>query len=582
MSVAPIRPIIIHSCAKVYNSDLDKAMAPQDTVKYVTAKLEKFGRDIYLGAKRVDTGRLNIPVYMGLCGVKARSLMPTRKQMGKGSSIAQAQASAIMELVERFSFFSFWQDRPHMVQATWKQAKELFGEMLIPLNQILKSVHDNLDEENAEKLLTLHKWLFYPATDLRTSQIVWLPVDWFRMLGEFNGSSAGNTQEESLLQGFCELIERHVCAVIDKTRPTLPTLDQTNIGDPTLYTLIRAFQENGIVLILKDFSLESGIPTVGALAWDPTTFPDKSEIVFTAGTATSPAKAAIRAITEVAQLGGDFYTNSRYEASGLPKFKNLNETQWLLAGEVKSLESLPSISHNDIGAELRSLLGRIDPLNAYSIDITHSDLGIPSHYSIIPGLEFRERDANQSLGLFIGRKLAEEEEFKKAALGLDLISSVYPEAHFMPFFRGLLALRKGEPLTAANYFQASIPIQPDPDSAALAFFYAGYALTALEKWKDAIPFLLNAHNVSPEMKEAPNLLGVAHFKLKDYENAESWFDRALNIDKGSAMDLANRGMARKFQGKERDAAEDLSLALELDPTLDFAKSHLEELRNKHR
>ena len=31
----------------------------------------------------------------------------TQKQMGKGGSPAQAEASALMELVERFSFFSF-------------------------------------------------------------------------------------------------------------------------------------------------------------------------------------------------------------------------------------------------------------------------------------------------------------------------------------------------------------------------------------------------------------------------------------------------------------------------------------------
>ena len=45
--------------------------------------------------------------------------MPTRKQMGKGSSAEQAEASALMELMERFAFFSFWEERPHMVSATW-------------------------------------------------------------------------------------------------------------------------------------------------------------------------------------------------------------------------------------------------------------------------------------------------------------------------------------------------------------------------------------------------------------------------------------------------------------------------------
>ena len=104
--------------------------------------------------------------------------------------------------------------------------------------------------------------------------------------------------------------------------------------------LVQRFKAQGIELILKDFSLGMPAPTVAALAWDPTTLGKTSEIVFTAGTSSSPVKAAIRAVTEVAQLGGDFCTNACYEASGLPKFASLDECQWLLEGETCSLSSL--------------------------------------------------------------------------------------------------------------------------------------------------------------------------------------------------------------------------------------------------
>ena len=43
------------------------------------------------------------------------------------------------------------------------------------------------------------------------------------------------------------------------------------------------------------------------------------------------------------------------------------------------------------------------------------------------------------------------------------------------------------------------------------------------------------------------------------------------------MDLANRGICRKLQGKNEAALEDLRAALELEPDLDFARRHLEEL-----
>ena len=68
---------------------------------------------------------------------------------------------------------------------------------------------------------------------------------------------------------------------------------------------------------------------VAALAVDPSTFPEISEIVFTAGTTPGPDKAIIRAITEVAQLAGDFNTGANYVASGLPKPLSMDEVDYL-------------------------------------------------------------------------------------------------------------------------------------------------------------------------------------------------------------------------------------------------------------
>ena len=48
--------------------------------------------------------------------------------------------------------------------------------------------------------------------------------------------------------------------------------------------MLQKYQRNGIQLYLSDFTLDTGIPTVGILAYDPATFPQTSEIVWTAGT----------------------------------------------------------------------------------------------------------------------------------------------------------------------------------------------------------------------------------------------------------------------------------------------------------
>ncbi|MCL1986271.1 MAG: YcaO-like family protein, partial [Betaproteobacteria bacterium] len=369
-------------CPKGYFLDQDKAISPAETIARVHERLQRTELEILAHTRRIDIGRLDIPVYLSVCGNDARCCMPTRKQMGKGASPQQAEASALMELIERFSFFSFWQSMPGMTETTWDEAERLWGSTLIPIEEILLSVHDPLPPNKARQALNLLSWKFFPATCLTTDRECRLPLDWFRMLGEFNGSSAGNTQEESLLQGICELAERHVCALIDKQRLTTPTIDATSSQDPVLLQLTTAFAREGIQLVLKNFSLGLPVPTVAALAWDPATFPERSELVLSAGTASSPVKAAIRAITEVAQLAGDFCTGACYEASGLPKFSSLEDTAWLLQGPVVPLDSLPSIDAADIRDELAKLATGLSAQNfrIYSIATTHPALEIPAHY----------------------------------------------------------------------------------------------------------------------------------------------------------------------------------------------------------
>lgn len=574
-----VKRIVLAACPKGYTRDLDKVVSPAVTAERVHASLAAAGLDVVAGTRRVDVGRLGIPVYLGLCGKDARTVMPTRKQMGKGSSEEQALASALMELMERFAFFSFWERPRDAFTGTWSEAEARFGEELLPLEDILRSVDDTISPAHAKHLMDLVPWQFTPATHLRSGRTIQLPLDWFRLLGEFNGSSAGNSVEESLLQGLSELVERHVCCRVDQERLTLPTIDAEACQDTVLHGLLNAFAREGIHLVLKDISLGMPLPTVAAVAWDPVTFPDRSEIVFTAGTASSPAKAAIRAVTEVAQLGGDFCTGACYEASGLPKFTQLEEVQWLLEGPSIPLGSLPSVEANDIRDELLAAIDGLAPLKVYAVETTHPDLNIPAHYTVVPGLKFRERDRNQSIGLFVGRRLAESCDAETAARGLAALAELCPGAHFLPFFQGILALRREEPEEARDFFLAALPLQPDAEAAGLASFYAGHAETLRGHWAEAVPLLEQAVNFCPEMKEYSNLLGVSLYKTRRYEEAADAFRAVLKLDKGSAMDRANLGICHKFLGNLTEAQRQLRTALELDPSLDFARAHLKELED---
>lgn len=570
--------IILKSCPKHYTKDLDKTIPPKETVTRIKAILDKQGTAILQQSKRIDSGRLGIPVYLSICGPEAKKVMPSRKQMGKGSSPEQAEASALMELVERFSLFSFWNNDKNFMKLTWSAAQEKFGEDLLPLQEILHSVNDNISQAQARKIMDLVEWKFCTALCIPDNADVFLPIDWFKTLNEYNGSSAGNSFEESILQGGCELIERHVSALIDQQHPELPTISFDSCTDPVLQKLINSFVKNGIQLWLKDFSLDFAIPTVGALAYDPSTFPESSEIVFTAGTASSPTKATIRAITELAQLAGDFHTNSSYEPSGLPKYSDLQEIKWIKQGALRQLSSLPTIEHSDILVELQKLSSalREKGFSLYSVNTTHPDLDIASNYNIIPGFLFRERSKFPSVGLFVGRILTEQmaPELEKK---LSFLDECYPKNYFTDFFRGLALLQKRNYHAALSYFKKAEPLQPGREEMSLTLFYQAHTKSLMEDWQGTVSLLDKAIACAADNHAFFNLRGVAHFKLGKPEIAAQDFEKALTLDKGSAIDLANLGICYKKMGKIAKARELLQACLELDPNQASARQHLAEL-----
>lgn len=578
--------IRLSSCPKHHTAELDKATSPAETVTRVREKLSKLSLDILSTTRRIDTGRLDIPVYLSICGDDARKIMPTRKQMGKGASPQQAEASALMELMERYAFFTFWERLPTLpeyFEATWSEAEARCGAALIPVEEILFSVADSLAPAEARALLDCVRWQFYPATCITTQQQVWIPLNWFKQLSEFNGTSAGNTEEESLLQGACELMERHACALIDGEQRIVPTIDPSSIDDPVLQKLLTAFAQQGVHILLKDFSCDMPVPTVAALAWDPATFPKSSEIVYTAGTASSPVKAAIRAVTEIAQLAGDFCTSACYEASGLQKFHDLEQARWLMQGPRVALHSLPSVESADILEELLALTRRLEQqhMKLYALSTMHPEVQVNTHYCVIPGTAFRERDKNQSLGLFVGRILTEEGSAAEITKGMQLLEKCYPQGHFIPFFKGMLALRDEDLPLAVHFFTEAEALQPEADSQALTAFYAAYSLTLMGDWSAALPALDRAVALCPDMKEYWNLRGVANFKTQNYAAAAQNFENVLKIDKGSTMDIANLGLCHKFMGHVEKARSYLQQALELDASLDFARTHLQELSCKN-
>ncbi|MFP4657468.1 MAG: YcaO-like family protein [Desulfonatronovibrionaceae bacterium] len=462
---------------------------------------------------------------------------------------------------------------------TWTEAENEFGRCLMPLRLIAASVGNDLPEEEIRRIMDLVPWRFAPCTNLYSEAEYHAPVDWFRMLNEFNGSSAGNTAMESIFQGACELVERHVCARISANDLVTPGIDPSSFNPGPLQELFFKFTAKGIKVILKDFSLDMPVPTVGAAAYDPKTFPDKSEIVFTAGTAASPDKAAIRALTEVAQLAGDFESGRPYEPSGLPKLAGLEELDWLRKGGQRPLNALPDISSTDFGEELRALICRLGEKGFYLhvLELTCPELNIPAHYNFVPGFEFRERSPSAGVGMFTAKKIAAELPVGRARQALNELARIRPSAPYIPFQSGMIALREGDTKQAQTDFLNAAELQENPQEQALALFYAGYAQSLEGNWPGVREKVTRALDLDCEVKEYHNLLGVALFKEKKFSRAAVHFQKALELDSASAVDMANLGLCHKNMDAREEAISCLSSALQIDPGLEFAHKELLEL-----
>jgi len=576
------KPIRLRDCKKHYTYDQDKACTPVETVQRFMDKLKDVKLDILKEVKRIDTGRLDIPVYFSVCGKDAHQTIGTKKQMGKGSTPEQSRASACMELGERFSFFSFIKNPANFITATYAEMKKS-GHPLLPLEKLLQSVHDTTTSvELLEQLISDIPIQWTWATNLGREEEVMVPFSWFFAINEFNGPSAGNTYEEAISQGICEIVERHVCAVVSHNRLKTPAIDPGSVTDPVARQLLDKFSKNGIQLYLNDFTLDTGIPTVSALAIDPSTFPELSEIVYTAGTTPSPEKALIRALTEVAQLAGDFHSKANYVASGLPKPLSMDEVPFITdPGASIRIDEMADLGHANMKTEIENMLAALEKLGmeVYLLNTIHDTLQIPAIYTIIPGAHFRERSMINNVGLFAAKLVAERTEDPIAACQqLQTMQELLPQAYYIDFYLGRNLHTLGRYDEAMSHLRKALANDPETEDIPYIYSYMGNCLKDQGKYQEAIAVLQQGVAHDAERPDLHNMLGVCHYKLDQYQTAIDHFQKAVELAPASAIDYANLGVNYRKLNDLDLASQCFELALSLDPSIDFARQHLQEIQ----
>ncbi|HET9138395.1 TOMM precursor leader peptide-binding protein [Actinophytocola sp.] len=236
---------------------------------------------------------------------------------GKGVNAVHAQASALCEAIERHCG-SFQGDEERV-----RGSLRSLGEWAIHPNSSM--LYDDRQYRDRSRWNATHGPFQYVCEPFDEDAVMdWTPV-WslsqrrHRLLptsllyygapdepgphylhADSNGSAAGSSLEDAVLQGLLELIERDAVALWWYNRTRAPGVDLDAFGDPWIDELREVYAGLGRQVWVLDLTSDFGVPVMAALS--SRTDQEPEEIMLGFGAHLDPRLALRRALTELNQL----------------------------------------------------------------------------------------------------------------------------------------------------------------------------------------------------------------------------------------------------------------------------------------
>jgi len=448
-----VQPVTVGSCKKRYTEDGGhRACSPQET-------LERFGHHVsaITGAvsmlERDSTGDGVLHVYLSgpNNARRAHSLRTLRASLrssncGKGTTDAQAKASALCEGLERYSG-TFRGDEPHRRarfgdlggagiapnacllfsdkqyrdREAWNAVGHRFDEVPLPFDpeaEIDWTPVWSLTRQEARYLPAAYCWFNYPQRAERTF-----------CYACSNGNAAGNIIEEAILQGFLELVERDGVALWWYNRVRRPGVDLRSFNEPYLEQLETFLHAHHRDLAALDVTSDLGIPTIVAVS--RRTDGGAEQILFGLGAHLDPRIALLRAVTELNQMLGPVL-DAPADDPGAGYLTDKATLQWLRTATManqpylqpldvppRRVADFPACRTDDLKDDVlfcQAVAEKKVGSELLVLDQTRPEIGLPVAKVIVPGLRHfwarfapgRLYEVPVQLG-WLPRPLAEEE-----------------------------------------------------------------------------------------------------------------------------------------------------------------------------
>lgn len=232
---------------------------------------------------------------------------------GKGTSRAFASASAYAELMERLqnrkTLSKTYCNKPKD-ELSFPDERQCTIKELTEHEFILKHLIKGYNRKSFANLILNYKSLGFcePYFDVKNQRVNYLPGRIINLACGTNGMCAGNTKEEALVGGICEIMERYAMKQIILNDIILPTIPANSIKYLKIYDLITSLGEKGFKVFVKDCSLNGMFPVVGVLVINENT----TKYHFKLGAFPVLEIAIERCLTEMFQ-GYDLRTSQRFQ-----------------------------------------------------------------------------------------------------------------------------------------------------------------------------------------------------------------------------------------------------------------------------
>ncbi|SCL76013.1 putative methanogenesis marker protein 1 [Methanoculleus chikugoensis] len=385
--------IRLQSCRKAYSKETQRTVPPEETLARARAKLPAAGITRIADITNLD--RIGIPVFSSIRPTAGAGAISVYN--GKGATPIEAEVSAVMEGIERYSGEM---DGRETVVGRYSEVSarkmaidpaDLILPDRVPPDIAVPWVRGYDIVQEAEVLVPAHA-VYHP-----------LPMTYGRLFRtNTNGLASGNTLEEATFHALMEVVERDAWSLVEVTRNTGPRIE--GIDDGLAAGLLGKFAAAGVEVTLKDITSDIGIPTVAAVA-DDVVLKDPTLLTIGMGSHTSAHIAVLRALTEVAQsrltqIHGareDTDTADIRKRIGYDRTKRLNR-HWFAENETVRFPEMPSFDSDDFLTDINHVVDRLGAVGlsrVIVVDLTRPEIGIPVVRVIVPGLEMYAMDQDR-------------------------------------------------------------------------------------------------------------------------------------------------------------------------------------------